>query len=52
MIPLLKKGDPTIPDNYRGIALLSTITKIYNKLIFNRIYDEVNIKLRPKPKRF
>jgi hypothetical protein len=31
--------------NYRGISLMSTAAKIYNKLILNRIYDQVNSKL-------
>ena len=41
IIPIYKKGDPAEPSNYRGISLLSTITKIYNKLLLDRIYDKV-----------
>lgn len=52
IIPIHKKGDLTDPKNYRGISLISTITKIYNKMLLNRIYEEVNKKLRPNQRGF
>ena len=37
MVPLLKKGDPTLCDNYRGIALLSICGKVLTRIIADRI---------------
>jgi hypothetical protein len=52
IIPIPKKGDISDPANYRGIALMSSVTKIFNKLILNRIYDQVNNKLRENQRGF
>lgn len=35
-----KKGDKSKPENYRGIAVTSSISRIYGKLIKNRIEEE------------
>ena len=35
--PVPKKGDPSEPHNKRGIALIPTAAKIYNRVLFNRI---------------
>ena len=35
--PLFKKGDPEIPDNYRGISLLSICSKLYSYILKKRI---------------
>ena len=37
IIPVPKKGDLTLASNYRGITLMTIASKIYNKLILNRI---------------
>jgi hypothetical protein len=37
VIPLFKKRDRAICDNYRGISLLCTVCKIYAKIIARRI---------------
>ncbi|KAL1448382.1 hypothetical protein WDU94_001910 [Cyamophila willieti] len=34
-----KKGDVENPANYRGIALINTLTKLFTQLLHNRIYD-------------
>ena len=52
IIPIYKKGDAQDPNNYRGISLLSTITKIYNKLLLNRIYNHVNPLLEQNQRGF
>ncbi|KAL1447409.1 hypothetical protein WDU94_005675 [Cyamophila willieti] len=35
---LHKKGDINTPANYRGIALINTLTKLFTQLLHNRIY--------------
>ena len=35
--PVTKKGDPSEPHNKRGIALIQTAAKIYNRVLRNRI---------------
>ena len=46
IIPIPKKGDLTLPTNYRGISLLSIAAKIYNKLILNRLRPKLEPILR------
>lgn len=38
IIPLFKKGDVNNPDNYRGIALLSVISKVFTSILNRRLY--------------
>ena len=38
VIPLYKKGDPTITDNYRPIFLLPTLSKVLKKHVFNQLF--------------
>jgi hypothetical protein len=37
LCPVLKKGDPTICSNYRGISLLSTAYKVLSGVLCNRL---------------
>jgi Notch-like protein len=37
VIPLLKQGSPTSMDNYRPISLLSCFSKIFEKIVCNRL---------------
>ena len=47
IVPLPKKGaDLSLMTNYRGISLLSIAAKVYNKILLNRIRDEVDPILR------
>lgn len=41
LIKLPKKGDLSSCSNYRGITLLSTPDKIFNRILLNRIKDVV-----------
>ena len=46
IVPVPKKGDLTLPTNYRGISLLPIAAKIYNKLILNRLLPKIEPILR------
>ena len=45
IIPLHKKGSRSTCDNYRGIALLSTPSKVFSKAILNRLKPRVETLL-------
>jgi len=39
IFPLYKDGDNRVPDNYRGITLLSVVGKIYTSVLNNRVVN-------------
>jgi hypothetical protein len=39
IIPLFKKGDANNPENYRGISLLSIVSKIFTSILNKRLYN-------------
>ena len=39
VIPLFKKSDSSLLVNYRPISLLSTISKIFEKVIHDQLYE-------------
>ena len=49
VIPLLKKGDPLCPGNYRPVALLSILSKVLEKVVFMQVveYMESNSLIHP-----
>ena len=52
LIPVPKKGDLSLCDNYRGIALMSITAKLYNKILFYRLSAVLNKRLRPSQNGF
>ena len=42
--PVYKKGDKNIVDNYRPISLLSNVGKIFEKLMYTRLYEFLDKK--------
>ena len=38
IIPLYKKGNPNVTDNYRGISLISIVCKCYTSILNKRLY--------------
>ena len=41
LIPIYKKGDRTISENYRGISVTSSIGRLYGKIIKNRVEENL-----------
>ena len=39
IIPIFKKDDPSNPESYRGITLLSAMGKIFTSIMNNRLCD-------------
>ena len=39
IVPLYKKGDVNKPDNYRGVALTSVVSKVYTHILNKRLSD-------------
>ena len=39
IVPIHKKGDTDVPDNYRGVSLLSILGKCYTAILNKRLYD-------------
>lgn len=42
VVPIFKKGDRTISNNYRGISLLNSGYKVYSKITNNRLKNIVH----------
>ena len=42
VIPIFKSGDETLFNNYRPISILPSLSKIFERVIFNQIHDYFN----------
>jgi len=40
--PLYKKGNKTDPSNYRPISLLTSFSKVIQKVLYNRLIEYIN----------
>ena len=52
LVTLPKKGDLSLATNYRGIALMQTISKLYDRLLLHRLRKVMNTHLRPQQNGF
>jgi hypothetical protein len=43
VIPVFKAGDPSDPSNYRPISILAVISKIIERVVFDQLYDYLNV---------
>ena len=41
MKPVYKKGDELLTTNYRSISLLTSFSKIFEKVIYSRLYKHI-----------
>ena len=41
--PVLKKGDPSIPSNYRPVSLLNTMEKVFERIIFKYVNNHLHL---------
>ena len=52
VIPLYKKGDSSITDNYRLISLLPTLSKVLEKIVYNQLFAYFSDKERFYPSQY
>lgn len=52
ILPIYKKGDNRVCTNYRGISLLSTTEKLYEKILENRLRQKIENTLEPSQSAF
>ena len=52
VIPVFKNGDPNIRANYRPISILPTLSKIFEKIVANRMFNHLEIENIISPNQF
>ena len=52
VIPIFKSGDCLDPSNYRPISLLSTFSKILERIVYNRLYTHLDTHSLLSPNQF
>jgi hypothetical protein len=48
IVKILKKGDLSNVNNWRGIMVLSAPSKIFNRIVYNRLIGELDPSIRPE----
>jgi Reverse transcriptase (RNA-dependent DNA polymerase) len=43
VVPIFKQGDPTVCDNYRPVALVSTFSKILEKMVATDFFNHLDL---------
>ena len=46
VLPLFKKGDPHMVENYRPVSLLSCISKVFERVIFKHVFNFLRDNLK------
>ena len=39
VVPIYKKNDRSVASNYRPVSLLSNLSKVFERLVFNKLYE-------------
>jgi hypothetical protein len=52
LVPVPKKGDLSNPNNWRGISLMPHITKLFDRMLLNRLRPVINPHLLPSQNGF
>ena len=47
IIPAFKKDDATDKSNYRPVSILHSVSKIFERNMYNQIYNYMNLHLSP-----
>ena len=42
VVPLFKKGDCNFEGNYRPVSILPVVSKIFERIVYNQLYDYIN----------
>ena len=52
VVPIFKSGDKSLVNNYRPIALRSNISKVMERLVYNKIISHIIFRISPHQFRF
>lgn len=52
LLPLFKKGDSGVCSNYRGITILSTVLKVYERILEKRLKNKIDCHLEESQSAF
>ena len=48
IVPVYKKNDKCEKENYKPVSILSNLSKIYEKLMYNQLYDYLDNMIFPR----
>ena len=52
VVPVFKRGDKSLPTNYRPISLLSIVSKVIERLVYNKLYSFLSPSLSTRQSGF